>query len=78
MPHDLGTRPAATFATTTAEPVRRRSHGKPVATGPVAGIYREAKSIVDRLPSVARMGAFRPPMNGGRKAPIRATMVGRR
>jgi hypothetical protein len=66
---NLGTRPAAMFATTTAEPgpVSATLDGKPVATNPWLAFY-EAKptSIVHRLPTiVARMGAFRPPFIGG-------------
>jgi hypothetical protein len=66
---NLGTRPAAMFATTTAEPgpVSATLNGKPVATNPWLAFY-EAKptSIVHRLPTiVARMGVFRPPLIGG-------------
>jgi hypothetical protein len=66
---NLGTRPAAMFATTTAEPgpVSATLDGQPVATNPWLAFY-EAKptSIIHRLPtSVARMGAFRPPFIGG-------------
>jgi hypothetical protein len=66
---NAGKRPAALFATTTAEPgaVSATLDGKPVPTNPWLAFY-EAKrtSIVSRLPTtIARMGIFRPPFIGG-------------
>ena len=65
---NAGTRPAALFATTAAEPgpVSATLDGEPVGTNPWLAFY-EAKrtSIAHRLPTiVARMDTFRPPFIG--------------
>jgi hypothetical protein len=66
---NLSKRPAAMFATTSAElaPVKTTNDGELVATNPWLAFY-EAKrtSIAHRLPTIiARMNVFRPPFIGG-------------
>jgi hypothetical protein len=66
---NLSKRPAALFATTSAElaPVTATDNGKPLATNPWLAFYETKRtSIVHRLPTiVARVGIFRPPFIGG-------------